>query len=81
MLDGTLDKLWAIIGGCALFWAGSVEKRLGNRVTAREFNGMREDVKWLQSAVWDIMVAKRIKSSLEPPDEIKKLNDGNKRGS
>ena len=74
MFDGLWEKAMAPLAGFGV-WIYSVEKRLGNRVTPREFNGLKDDVKWVQSAVWDIMVAQKIKPSVQPPEEIKKLNN------
>jgi len=52
-------------------WIASFEVRLRNKVGRKEFELIVAQGIRLESHIWDIMKAQKIKPTIEPPDEIK----------
>jgi len=77
MADGIYEKLIAPLAGFGI-WIYSVERRLANRVTPREINGLKDQANRLESHLWDLMKAQQIIPSVEPPEEVKRLNNREK---
>ena len=59
-------------------WIASLEVRLRNRVSRKEFDLVVAQGVRLESHIWDIMKAQKIIPTMEPPDEIK--NNSIRRG-
>ena len=78
MFDGLWDKTLAPLIGIGL-WATSIEKRMWGKVSVRECDKQHKvlngQLNRLESHMWDIMKAQNITPSVEPPEEIKKLNN------
>lgn len=78
MFDGLWDKISMPVIGIGL-WAGSLEKRLWGKVNVRECDAKHKhtdkQLNRLESHLWDVMKAMKIEPSVEPPEEIKRLNN------
>ena len=71
-MNGYLEKAWY---GLPLLLLGWFEVRVRGKVGKDRFNDLKIQTDRVESHLWDLMKAQKIKPSMDVPDSIK--NNGN----